>query len=265
MSTKKLFALFCILGFLLLALTLVSAQQKASKTPPTNTGKATTPEETSEEEEEEEEKKIVLLPSPNVQTAYVFPKFPERRFPSGERVDVLLGLINTGDKPFNITLLTGHLVNPVDYSYFVENYTRYDFYGRHLQINPNEQVSILYVFKPDPVLEPREFGLTLNVFYNDGVTNYSSAYYNSTIEIIEQPSRFDSETLFTYFAITAILGLVGFVGYRSLPARWMKKQKFSGKLDVSGRSSADDDDWLPADLKKRNVKSPRSPNKVKSS
>jgi len=265
MQFKKLFALFCLISFFFLAITKVSAQEQAA-----TTDKKAAPTDTSnddeEEEEEEEEKKIILIPSPFAHTAVVFPKFPERKIPSGERVEVLLGFVNNADKPFNITQVAGHLVNPADFSYYIENYTKFDFYGsRGLQLQPGKQVSILYVFRPDPVLEPREFGLTLNVFYNDGVANYSTAFYNSTIDIIEPPNRLDSETLFSYFAIAAILGLVVFVSYRSLPSKWTKKSKFSGKLEVGSKTAADDDDWLPANLQRRASKSPRSPKKDKNS
>jgi len=185
------------------------------------------------------------VPSPDVRTAIVFPDFPTKRIPSGEIVEVLLGFTNTGRKEFNITTVTASLNHPVDTKYYIQNFTKIE-YG--LPVGAEEQISLSYRFRPDPLLEPRDFVLILSVFYQDeSLTNYTNIFFNSTVSITEPDITFDFQKMFLYVGFLAVVGLIGFLVYRN----WVEKQEKSKtkKRDFVKQqevvfTEADKNDWL---------------------
>jgi len=190
-----------------------------------------------------------ILPSPDVRTAYVFPDFPAKKIPSGEIVEVLLGFTNTGRKEFNITTITASLNHPVDTRYYIQNFTKAE-YG--LLVGSEEQVSLSYKFRPDPMLEPRDFVLILSVFYHDeGLTNYTTPFFNNTISITEPDIAFDFQKLFLYVGFAAVLGLIGFLVYRNWAEKnaqnkpkQKKEQDYNAKRAEKIFTAADKNEWL---------------------
>jgi len=94
-----------------------------------------------EEEEEELEDQLVIGPHPSLETSFIFPNLEPGRVPFGKTVDVLVGLLNSGDQPFNITSLGVTLHSPFDYAYHVQNFSIARFM---FQLGPTEQCSLLY-------------------------------------------------------------------------------------------------------------------------
>jgi hypothetical protein len=94
------------------------------------------------------------------------------------------------------------------------------------------EVSIAYPVRPDPSLEPREFQIAATIWYEDSDQRlYSSTFFNSTVELVEAESAFDSSLLFGAVAVLAIAGLIGFGAYRAVLGRGMK---VSNPLSGSG-------------------------------
>jgi len=189
-----------------------------------------------------------ILPSPDVRTAYVFPDFPTKKIPSGEVVEVLLGFTNTGHKEFNITTITASLNHPADTRYYIQNYTKGE-YG--VLVGSEEQVSLSYKFRPDSLLEPRDFVLILSVFYQDeALTNYTNAFFNSTISITEPDITFDFQKLFLYVGFAAVLGLIGFLVYRNWQEKAaqnkpkLTKEEYNAKRTERVFTEADKNEWL---------------------
>jgi len=117
-------------------------------------------------------------------------------------------------------------------------------------IQPAEEVTTSYVFRPDPLLEMRDFGLVVNIYYNDVEksgergTNFTSTVYNSTVDIVEPEGGFDAQIFFAYLAIVAVLGLISYVLYRNV-ASWTKGKRRTTKTNVDSSSSKQlDNDWL---------------------
>jgi hypothetical protein len=162
-------------------------------------------------------------PSPDVSTVFVFPDHPNKVITAGEIVEVLLGFVNNGDREFNITYVFASLNHPLDYRYYIQNYTRAE-YG--LLVQPNEQVSVSYRFRPDPLLEPRDFGLVVNVLYEDESGRiYHNAFFNGTVTIEEPDTGFDLQQLFLTVGFFGVLGLGGYFALQSFGASGAAKKE----------------------------------------
>eukprot|EP00026_Physarum_polycephalum_P014236 Phypoly_transcript_14727.p1 GENE.Phypoly_transcript_14727~~Phypoly_transcript_14727.p1 ORF type:complete len:246 (+),score=51.86 Phypoly_transcript_14727:114-851(+) len=197
--------------------------------------------------------------SPDVSTAFVFPDHPARVVTAGDIVEVLLGFVNNGDREFNITSVSASLNHPLDYRYFIQNYSRAE-YG--LLVQPKEQVSVSYRFRPDPLLEPRDFGLVVSVFYEDeSGKNFTNAFYNGTITIVEADTGFDLQQLFLTVGFFGVLGLGGYFALQSfgIDPTGKKERRASGSFrtpkvtkegsfeitpSASPKPVKLDDDWL---------------------
>jgi len=170
-----------------------------------------------------QEAKAPLTSSPHAQTSYVFPDFPSQRLPSGEIIEVLLGFTNTGPKTFNISSLGASLTHPQDFKYFIQNYTRFE-YG--VLVHPNEQVSLDYKFRPDAMLDYREFGLVVSVYYHDeSGGNFTTAFFNGTIDIVDPNNGFDFQQAVIYLGLIGIVGVGGFFAYQTLVGKKARRTK----------------------------------------
>jgi len=193
-------------------------------------------------------------PSPDVSTAFVLPDHPNKVITAGDIVEVLLGFVNNGDREFNITSVSASLNHPLDFRYYIQNYTRAE-YG--LLVQPKEQVSVSYRFRPDPLLEPRDFALVVSVFYEDeSGTNFTNAFFNGTITIAEADTGIDLQQLFLTVGFLGVVGLGGYFALQSFGANNAKKERRSsgsfrtpkvtkeGSFEVPQEKLKLDDDWL---------------------
>mmetsp|Transcript_43765 Transcript_43765/g.101170 ORF Transcript_43765/g.101170 Transcript_43765/m.101170 type:complete len:143 (-) Transcript_43765:783-1211(-) len=71
--------------------------------------------------EGEDDKPKKVTAHPDVKATHVFPDFAKPRFPMGENVDVLVALLNTGSKTFNLTSVAGTLHPPFNFNFVVQN------------------------------------------------------------------------------------------------------------------------------------------------
>jgi len=183
-----------------------------------------------------------IVASPDAKTAFVFPSSGTKTFVIGDVIPVVLGFTNKGERNFNITSIAAYLKYPQDWRYFLQNYTRF-WYGEI--VPPGETHSFVYSFFPDPMLEPREFGLQVNVFYTDSAgENYTSVFYNGSFHLIESNEGLDAQTLFTYVGILGVAGLIGFGVYKA--GRSATKKRFPKQRVEYGTQQKDviDNEWL---------------------
>jgi len=184
----------------------------------------------------------VLVASPDARTAVVFPQNPTLDFTPGEIVELVLGFSNKGERLFNITHITASLRYLQDWKYYIQNFTKLT-YG--IGVLPEQEGSFLYTFRPDPLIEPRQFGMQVNVFYHDSANeNFTSVLFNGTINIVEPNESFDTQTVFTYVGLLAVVGLIGFIVLKSLGT--FEKKIRGRKSDYSTPKVANqlDNDWL---------------------
>jgi len=131
----------------------------------------------------------------------------------GERAEVILGFANKGEDSYTITHIAASIRHPLDFRYSIQNvcsfsslsrldsipdsdhhlkFSRFDYF---VTVDPSEELSLSYLFTPSELLEPREFGLTVAVaFYDDAGRNYTTSFFNRTVEFIEPRSSFDMQT-----------------------------------------------------------------------
>jgi len=155
-----------------------------------------------------------LPSSPDISTTVYFPQFTDKRFTAGEEVSVLIGVSNSGDRPYNLTYITGSLHSPFDYSYYIQNFT----VGLiNAVVDAGTEISVEYRFKPDPNLEPLEFHFSGYFLYNttDDREIYRSTFYNGTVELLEKSRDFNTRTIFSYVLVLAVVGLIGYFLFES--------------------------------------------------
>lgn len=153
---------------------------------------------------------IPTEPHADVSLHHFFQSHPDRVFPSGDKVTLLFGLVNKGEAEFNVSIVTGSLVVPQDYSYHVENFTTYRYFD---VVAPHSEHSFVYEFQTREIFNPQEFGLTVLVYYTDAADgkNYVSTVFNSTVTLA-QSSEEGSSQVFLY-TLLALLVALGFVLY----------------------------------------------------
>jgi len=207
------------------------------------------------------QEEAVLPPAAeDVVTSYVFPDNAARQFTAGEPVEVLVGFRNKGSRQYNITFIDASFNFPQDFSYYIQNFSRWE-YG--MPVQATQEVTLSYMFRPDAMLEPRDFGLLVNVYYKDATgRNYTNVAFNGTVDLVEPVVGWDAQSFFAVLAVLALLGVGGFFAYRSL-STWAKKQKSSKKVEYGTKVRQEvEDDWLagtaadPA-LRKRKQQQPK--------
>jgi len=155
-----------------------------------------------------------LPSSPDITTTVYFPDFTDKRFTAGDEVAVLIGVSNSGDRPYNLTYITGSLHSPFDYSYYIQNFTVSLI---NAVVDAGSEISLEYRFKPDPNLEPLEFHFSGYFLYNttDDREIYRSTFFNGTVELVEKNREFNTRTIFSYVLVLAVIGLAGYFFFES--------------------------------------------------
>jgi len=198
---------------------------------------------------------VEIGPSPDATLNFVFPESVERQFYIGKWAPVVIGFINKGETNFNVTRIQASLVHPFDSKFFLQNFTRQSYFET---VAPGEQRAFLYHFMPDPMFEPREFGLVVSIFYSNEGANFTNVVYNGTAALIEDVQSLDAATLFTYVGIVGVAGLLGFVVYNF--SRNMGKKK-GRRVETGTQQDVIDNEWLEGTAASRpsGSRSPKSP------
>jgi len=213
----------------------ISAQEETASTPTEATGESVNGTLSGNETEPK------LVASPDASTSYVFPNATNKReFPVATELTLLVGFTNKGSLAFNVTKISGSFMYPQDHRYFIQNFTKNTY---NETVNPEELKAFVYKFSPDPFLEPRDYALVVSIFYYDlEGGNFTSVVYNSTITLKESDDAIDVQKLFTYVGLLGVVGLVGFVVYKS----GKNLTKKSGRRVETGtqRATVVDNEWL---------------------
>lgn len=144
--------------------------------------------------------------SPDISTAFYFPDNQDLKFPIGETLTVLCHFRNNGDRPYNATAIMGSINLPFDFSQHVYNFT-YEPVGTI--VSPNDEFTFEYQFWLHPNLQPAEYAIAHTVFYDDGMSGFSSTFFNQTVELYtpEEGVGFgDSLRLIFFLASTVFVG-----------------------------------------------------------
>jgi len=177
--------------------------------------------------------------------AHYFPDHPTKQFPAGEEIKVVISAHNDASKPYNITAVMGSLNSPMDFDLYIQNFTQ-QVYFRLLPAG--EELSVEYKFRPDPILSPREFIVALHLIYEDPEDNrmHSNLVFNQTVDIVEMDKLIDTEMLFLYIMMAAVVGGAGYWGYLNLADKMgLNKGKSKKSKSKSGpKKEIDHDEWI---------------------
>lgn len=184
-------------------------------------------------------------------TSYVFPEFPEEKLPIGDVVDVLLGVANNGDQDFTIEAMQGFLVSPVDYSFFLQNFTAFWY---NTSVPASHEATTLYRFRSNPNLEPREYALIVQAaFRASDNSTFAYTLFNSTMIFEEVAEGFNPNDIFAYTAIMGTFGLIGFGIFKLIENRQPKKKEARPSTPETTPEDTGDvrTEWLPAEELRR--------------
>jgi len=169
------------------------------------------------EDSKEETAKPLFQTSPDALVNSLLVGVEKKTITQGDSVELLVGFHNKGSIAFNVTEIFAAIVWGMDFNQFVQNFTKQ---ALSVLVKPGEERTFLYPFTPDPMLEPREWGLVATVKYNHDGDNatFVSTLLNTTFALAEPPSTFDAQTLFTYVLFAGLLGLAAYGGFKAFGA-----------------------------------------------
>lgn len=213
-----------------------------------------------EKDLEEEEELKQVGPSPDAETYILFTEpLGSKDFAAGALVKFLVGFLNKGDKEFVVDALDASFRYPMDYSFYIQNYTP-AVYDRI--VPPNTEATFDYSFIPGEGFAGRPFGLAINLHYKDSNgSQFQSSVFNETINIVEDESGFNPETGFLYMVFACLVILLLLLGQQFLSKmrrkHGMAKRPAPVEMGTSNASGVDYD-WIPKELLQQNNKSPKS-------
>jgi hypothetical protein len=204
-----------------------------------------------------------FISSPDCEPSYALPNNADKKFELGKPADILLGFSNSGLRPFRVQYIRGHLVSPLDLTYFVQNFTGYYY---NVTVNPDETATLLYRFRPDIMLDAREFVAFVDVYYiNDQNDTFATTFFNETITLVEPAETFDARSIFAYVSMFGVLALIIFGAFKFVSGKVTKGSK-STKSTVDTTFQTDnktvDDSFVPAHVRSFSKSKNKVPTKV---
>ena len=151
----------------------------------------------------------------DVDTTYFFRDTIQSGFPSGKDIQVLLGFRNTGEASLTVTHIAGTLRAPGLGTFYVANFTKRVI---EVVVEPGKEASFLYIFFIESQLAGHDFNIEFSVFYQDSAEQYSTTFFNSTIQVLEPVGVIDTQVLLMCLAL--LCGFI-FATYTSLQASGM--------------------------------------------
>lgn len=151
----------------------------------------------------------IPAPNPDVEVVSTFPDYPDRAFPGGERVKVLLGVRNAGNDDVNVTYIAGSLNVPNNFAFYVTNFTA-NAYGDAI-VKPRQEATFTYEFVVDPQFAGHSLQLALTTFYDEAGASYATTFFNATVPVLDPKVVFDRELVMIYLTLAgvAVLALAG--------------------------------------------------------
>jgi hypothetical protein len=116
----------------------------------------------------------------------------------------------------------------------------------HTIVEPGNMASLVYRFRPDPAIEPHEFGILGKMLYQDSEgTQYLSVFHNQTIFLTEAEDDADYGALMINTLVMAAAGVGVWRLVREDGHSIATKSKKELKAEqAAGASGGDSSDWL---------------------
>jgi len=107
-------------------------------------------------------------------------------------------------------------------------------------VEPGQEQTFDYVFRPDARLEPLEFWLSGWVIVNqtgDAPALFQNYWTNATIDLVERPSDMNVRRVFTYFLAFAAAALVAYIAYHLTASPKKSRDTERGTREGSSRDT----------------------------
>eukprot|EP00803_Ostreobium_quekettii_P002858 evm.model.scf_168.10 EVM.evm.TU.scf_168.10 scf_168:72336-75095(+) len=202
-----------------------------------------------------------MPPEGFVSTKSVLPEHPQKLLPAGDVIPVLLGFRNEGDEAVNVSAIMGSLNSAADFRVHYQNFSMQPL---GVTVPPNVELTMEYLFRPDPALPPMEFRVAITAFYSNVAGNewHSSTFFNETIEIVDPEKLFDTEVLFMYATLICIFALIVFGIVRWAANLSIFKKAAATKKTKAVNTATGDDDWLKGTPASKVMKSRKADKKA---
>lgn len=186
-----------------------------------------------------------LPPAGELTVAHYFPEHPDKAFPAGDVISVVISGRNTGSKALNLSAVVGSINSPEKYEMFIQNFTTMRYFT---PLEPGAEASIEYKFRADPILgatPAREFTVALHLFYETEGQYASTTFFNQTVELTERPKVVDFDLLWLAATLLAIGALIAYFGYGALSEKLgLGKGKAKKSKKAEGPVVLDEEDWI---------------------
>ncbi|CAD7699658.1 unnamed protein product [Ostreobium quekettii] len=177
------------------------------------------------------------------------------------QIPVLLGFRNEGGEAVNVSAIMGSLNSAADFRVHYQNFSMQPL---GVTVPPNVELTMEYLFRPDPALPPMEFRVAITAFYSNVAGNewHSSTFFNETIEIVDPEKLFDTEVLFMYATLICIFALIVFGIVRWAANLSIFKKAAATKKTKAVNTATGDDDWLKGTPASKVMKSRKADKKA---
>ena len=146
---------------------------------------------------------------------------------------------------------------PVDFSYYLQNYTQLLL---NRSLDANRESTFVYVFKTSERFAGRPFGFVIEAnYFDDEDKAYVHTIFNKTINFVEVDDMLDAEALMMYLLFGAIVVLVivivyyyAFGGHLTMTSTKRSKAKGVFEKGTNVQNGASLSEWLPAHARKSN-------------
>jgi translocon-associated protein subunit alpha len=212
-----------------------------------------------EEEEEDESESVLLKPSPDIDSFFLFTKPSDMglELPAGREVHFLVGFANKGTKDFIVDSMDASFRYAQDFSFHLQNFTAIAY---NRVVKPQQEVTLAYQFFVSEAYSTRPYGFSVNLYYRDADGNqYLNAVFNETVSIVELDEGLDGETFFLYVFLAAVVVLVAVVAQQffvSFGKKHISSLKQKTEMGTSNPNDVDYD-WLPQETLNTLNKSPK--------
>ena len=149
-------------------------------------------------------------------------------------MDVMVGLVNEGQEPINVTNIAGSLNSPYDFNYYMQNFTQVPY---NAIIHEDEELTLRYQFKPMSTLDLNvEYTIALTAFYENDEELFSETFFNGTVTFYESGSTMGTQEKIVY--VGCIVAIVGFL------FSFLTGKKGSVSLTSGGGNAGPGDEWV---------------------
>lgn len=165
---------------------------------------------------------------------------PNLNWRAGDEVTVVCHFTHRLAKPVNVTGLMGSLNNPVNFNYYLQNFT-YD--AENYAAAAKEDVTFDYTFTLKSTLDPGDWQVALTIYYSVGRMLFADTFFNETVTLTAPSSALSFVTLLVIIGLTAAAAYFGKDFIKDVDQPAIVTSADDKRSTEATTRSEDDDDW----------------------